>query len=138
MAIRFSVYSSPIPSLSRSWDKRPKNGGLLMCSSNNHVSVNLQIRSFDHKNKVFEDRSAGIVCYKDENGEIVCEGYDEGPRFHHQISRFTCNSRDVEIVELLQRCWVNVGADENEIKIAAAAEKDLNPSCNNNGYNKLC
>ncbi|KAL7100310.1 hypothetical protein ACP275_09G138700 [Erythranthe tilingii] len=136
MAARFSIYSSPIPSLSRFSDKRSKNSGLLMCSSNNHVSVNLQIRSFDHKNKVFEDRSAGIVCYKDENGEIVCEGYDEGPRFHHQISRFTCNSsRDVEIVELLQRCWVNVGADENEIKIAAA-EKDLNPSCNN-GFNKL-
>lgn len=43
---------------------------------------------------IFEDRSAGIVCYKDENGEIICEDYDEGPRLHHhQISRFTCNSR---------------------------------------------
>lgn len=42
---------------------------------------------------MFEDKSNGIVCYKDENGELICEGYDEGPRFSQQISRFTCNSR---------------------------------------------
>ncbi|MQL80206.1 hypothetical protein Taro_012656 [Colocasia esculenta] len=31
-------------------------------------------------NKVFEDQALGIVCYKDEHGEVICEGYDEGPR----------------------------------------------------------
>ncbi|XP_054781359.1 uncharacterized protein LOC129288673 isoform X4 [Prosopis cineraria] len=31
--------------------------------------------------KVYENESEGIVCYKDEStGEIICEGYDEGPR----------------------------------------------------------
>jgi len=29
---------------------------------------------------VFEDQLRGIVCYRDENGEMICEGYDEGPR----------------------------------------------------------
>ncbi|KAL5061387.1 hypothetical protein RYX36_032991 [Vicia faba] len=32
-------------------------------------------------NKVYEDQSEGIVCYQDEHGEIICEGYDEGPCF---------------------------------------------------------
>lgn len=31
--------------------------------------------------QVYEDESQGIVCYQDEHGEIVCEGYDEGPCF---------------------------------------------------------
>ncbi|PIN06717.1 hypothetical protein CDL12_20729 [Handroanthus impetiginosus] len=119
MAIIFSLYSSPTVTLSHGSAKGPRNNRLVMCS-NNHISVNLQIRSYDnYKNKlVFEDKSAGIVCYKDENGEIICEGYDEGPRFQQQISRFTCNSsRDVEIVDLLQRCWLHV-ADENELENA--------------------
>ncbi|KAK6128074.1 hypothetical protein DH2020_038179 [Rehmannia glutinosa] len=80
-------------------------------SANNHISVDLHFRSSSHKNKVFEDRSAGIVCYRDENGEITCEGYDEGPRLHQQLSRFSYNTRDVEIIEILERCWVQV-ADE--------------------------
>lgn len=37
--------------------------------------------------QVFEDACNGIVCYKDENGDIVCEGYDEGPRYEPQIPR---------------------------------------------------
>ncbi|CAD6339972.1 unnamed protein product [Miscanthus lutarioriparius] len=34
----------------------------------------------DKKVQVFEDQLRGIVCYRDENGEMICEGYDEGPR----------------------------------------------------------
>lgn len=37
--------------------------------------------------QVFEDESKGIVCYEDANGEVICEGYDEGPRFSQQNSR---------------------------------------------------
>lgn len=29
--------------------------------------------------KVYQDASRGIVCYRNEYGELVCEGYDEGP-----------------------------------------------------------
>eukprot|EP01018_Ginkgo_biloba_P027823 Gb_27091 [translate_table: standard] len=32
--------------------------------------------------KVFQDDSKGIVCYRNEFGEVICEGYDEGPHFH--------------------------------------------------------
>ena len=31
--------------------------------------------------QVYEDKSQGIVCYQDDRGEIICEGYDEGPCF---------------------------------------------------------
>ncbi|XP_061340928.1 uncharacterized protein LOC133287353 [Gastrolobium bilobum] len=52
------------------------------------------------KNKVYEDQSEGIICYEDENGEIICEGYDEGPRYQ-RISRPTHHPRDAEIMNLL-------------------------------------
>ena len=42
--------------------------------------------------QAFEDEAEGIVCYTDENGEMICEGYDEGPRFSH-ISRTNFQSR---------------------------------------------
>ncbi|KAH0734333.1 hypothetical protein KY285_010040 [Solanum tuberosum] len=57
---------------------------------------------------VFEDRSTGVVCYRDEYGEITCEGYDEGPRFCHQPPKSPSKSRDEEIVELLQRNWFHI------------------------------
>ncbi|KAI3463192.1 hypothetical protein Pfo_019855 [Paulownia fortunei] len=129
MATRFSLCSAPMITLNHASTRRPTNCRLVVMSANNHISVDLQFRS-SHKNKVFEDRSAGIVCHTDENGEITCEGYDEGPRFHQQLSRFSYNttSRDVEIIEMLQRCWLQV-ADENEFNSAnkgAAGQTDFN------------
>ena len=35
--------------------------------------------------QVYEDENMGIVCYTDENGELVCEGLDEGPRLTWQV-----------------------------------------------------
>ncbi|XVE51783.1 hypothetical protein DITRI_Ditri02bG0069000 [Diplodiscus trichospermus] len=67
----------------------------------------LRIRSFS-KNKVFEDQSEGVICYRDENGEIVCEGYDEGPRFPNQIPGTFYHLRDAEILDLLQERWLQI------------------------------
>ncbi|KAK4373816.1 hypothetical protein RND71_004493 [Anisodus tanguticus] len=61
--------------------------------------------------KVFEDKSTGVVCYRDENGEITCEGYDEGPRFYHQLPKSSSKSRDKEIIDLLQRNWLHIAAE---------------------------
>ncbi|WMV57397.1 hypothetical protein MTR67_050782 [Solanum verrucosum] len=61
--------------------------------------------------KVFEDTSTGVVCYRDEYGEITCEGYDEGPRFCHQPPKSPSKSRDEEIVELLQRNWLHIAVE---------------------------
>lgn len=43
--------------------------------------------------QVFEDRTNGIICYSDESGEIICEGYDEGPRLQQQIPVTACHPR---------------------------------------------
>ncbi|KAJ4827610.1 hypothetical protein Tsubulata_026417 [Turnera subulata] len=55
------------------------------------------------RNKVFENRSEGIICYRDENGEMICEGFDEGPRFHQYLPRTPFQPRDAEIVNLLHQ-----------------------------------
>lgn len=31
--------------------------------------------------QIFKDESQGIICYYDENGDLICEGWDEGPHF---------------------------------------------------------
>ncbi|KAH6558468.1 hypothetical protein KP509_1Z062200 [Ceratopteris richardii] len=36
----------------------------------------------DAATKVFADDTKGIVCYRTEAGEVVCEGMDEGPQFY--------------------------------------------------------
>ncbi|KAL8522651.1 hypothetical protein ACS0TY_012694 [Phlomoides rotata] len=109
MATRFPVCSAPVITLNRASTRGTTSSGFVVMCSKNHISVDLTCRS-SHKNKVFEDRSAGIVCYRDENGEITCEGYDEGPRFH-QKKLPTFNQRDVEIIQLLQKCWLQVGGE---------------------------
>ncbi|KAL6496904.1 hypothetical protein OROGR_028833 [Orobanche gracilis] len=116
MAIRFSHCSAFILPLSHDSKKGFMKNQMVMCAKND-ISADHQIRLPDlHKNKIYEDRSAGIVCYKDKNGEITCEGCDEGPRFHPQISGSSCSSRrDVEIIDLLQRCWLLHVTDENRV-----------------------
>ncbi|XP_047940177.1 uncharacterized protein LOC125187596 [Salvia hispanica] len=107
MAARLPLCSSPMaaPFMGSRVGCLTTSKMVMMCSKN-HTHTRSST-----KNKIFEDRSAGIVCYRDENGEITCEGYDEGPRFHQSISRFNQDRRDVEIIELLQRCWLQVAED---------------------------
>ena len=31
--------------------------------------------------QVFKDEQNEIICYYDANGDLVCEGWDEGPHF---------------------------------------------------------
>ncbi|KAK9923860.1 hypothetical protein M0R45_032258 [Rubus argutus] len=87
------------------------------------------------REEVFEDRSNGIICYKDDRGEIICEGYDEGPRYHHQNQRIVNQSRDAEIFDLLQQRWFNFMTDTELNK----AEKGvvLQEGINCNGFNTL-
>ncbi|KAK3025139.1 hypothetical protein RJ639_043921 [Escallonia herrerae] len=105
---------------------------LAQCHSSVKSTHQLQIRS-SLKNKVFEDQAAGIVCYRDDHGEITCEGYDEGPRLDKELTRLPCNSRDAEIVELLQRSWL-LFADSELADNDAVEAKDFNW----NGFNTFC
>uniref|UniRef100_A0A0A0K9A8 Uncharacterized protein n=1 Tax=Cucumis sativus TaxID=3659 RepID=A0A0A0K9A8_CUCSA len=101
-------------------------------------SFSLRIRS-SMKNKVFEDQSEGVICYADENGEIICEGYDEGPRFHQNVSEKGNNQREAEIIDLLlKQTWIQlgkgVGGELSHAEKEVAVRKDLNI----NGFNSFC
>ncbi|KAI3871186.1 hypothetical protein MKW98_015086 [Papaver atlanticum] len=85
--------------------------------STNNKTSKLQITS-SISNKVFEDQARGIVCYQDENGEIVCEGFDEGPRVNEQDLRIANNQKEIEIIEMLRRSCLQI-AEEDGLKHAA-------------------
>ncbi|KAG6397914.1 hypothetical protein SASPL_139364 [Salvia splendens] len=101
--------SSSIAILSRTSSKRPPRGSLVIMCATKPIPVGLRIRPYGHNkikiSDVFEDKLNGIICYKAGNGEIVCEGYDEGPLVG-----------DAERVGLLQRCWLHE-SDEKELPI---------------------
>ena len=48
--------------------------------------VPISLRSF----QVFEDQVRGVVCYRDDRGEMVCEGYDEGLRLGMRLPEKAC------------------------------------------------
>ncbi|TKY61155.1 hypothetical protein E2542_SST11005 [Spatholobus suberectus] len=93
------------------------------------------------KNKVYEDHSQGIVCYQDEHGEIICEGYDEGPCFQRVPEptyhpRGCAGFRDAQITNfLLRQSWLQIVKGENSNDaVEGRLQKDLN--CN--GFNSFC
>ncbi|KAJ6715010.1 hypothetical protein OIU85_026509 [Salix viminalis] len=95
----------------------------------------LSVRS-SLKAKVFENRAEGIVCYRDESGEIICEGFDEGPRFHQQLQGSSYHPRDAEIINLLQQRLlqvVNGGGFNNTENGVIVVQEDSNW----NGFNKF-
>jgi len=73
-------------------------------SSLSHLSLT---PATDNK-KVFEDQLRGILCYRDENGEMICEGYDEGPRLGIRLPEKACfpwwASEFLNILDLGSRC----------------------------------
>uniref|UniRef100_A0A803M9P2 Pentatricopeptide repeat-containing protein n=1 Tax=Chenopodium quinoa TaxID=63459 RepID=A0A803M9P2_CHEQI len=93
-------------------------------------ATKLQIRS-SVKDQVFEDHSTGIICYKDDRGEIICEGLDEGPRIHLQYPPTLVPVRDDDgILDRLQQRWLQIMDGET-----ANSSDLLKKSCN--GFNTL-
>ncbi|XP_039157422.1 uncharacterized protein LOC104419525 isoform X2 [Eucalyptus grandis] len=84
---------------------------------------------------VFEDRAEGIICYRDENGEIICEGLDEGPRFQPKILRAEYHPRDAKIIGHLQQNWIQLvnGREVYEGGIGLMAQEGFNW----NGFNRF-
>ncbi|KAE8707988.1 Remorin family protein [Hibiscus syriacus] len=54
----------------------------------------IQIKFFS-KNKVFEDQSEGVICYRDENGEMVCEDMMKALDFVNEHSIILGNHVDI-------------------------------------------
>ncbi|KAF8011268.1 hypothetical protein BT93_J1776 [Corymbia citriodora subsp. variegata] len=116
------------------WDSSPitKPVGSVAMLSRNRLLVNratgVRARS-SLKNQVFVDQCEGIVCYRDESGEIICEGYDEGPRFCRTIPRtaYRYEARDAEIIDLLQRNWLQIAEDGAlyKVEVGDILQEDL-------------
>ncbi|CAN1169052.1 hypothetical protein LINPERPRIM_LOCUS19564 [Linum perenne] len=103
---------------SRCSSKAPKPARIMIRSSSYPSSC------FSITSKTFENPVEGIVCYTDERtGEVICEGYDEGPRFHHQQNQqlpslsAAYSTRDGEIItNLLQQRLLQIvnGGDDDD------------------------
>ncbi|XP_020587414.1 uncharacterized protein LOC110029451 [Phalaenopsis equestris] len=55
--------------------------------TNHHVRLQTasnSLKKFNPVIKIFEDKESGVICYRDEQGYLICEGYDEGPRLPWQ------------------------------------------------------
>nr|GEU81571.1 choline transporter-like protein 2 [Tanacetum cinerariifolium] len=76
--------------------KNAKEVYVLQRSATLHLSMKNSTSQIHNKSHVvFEDESSGVVCYKDDKGEIICEAYDEGPRLEqqHRFSKFSSYQR---------------------------------------------
>ncbi|KAK4780967.1 hypothetical protein SAY87_017073 [Trapa incisa] len=91
-----------------------------------------QIRS-SYDSQMFDEGPEGIICYRDETGEIICEGYDEGPRFRSKISLTPPSLRDAEIIDRLQKNWIQIVKGSEVYQGLAPQEEGFN--CN--GFNNL-
>ncbi|KAE9467991.1 hypothetical protein RHGRI_025206 [Rhododendron griersonianum] len=103
MAVRFFCSAPSLITQNYMPIKKPVHKILRVTHSQIPVQKTQMITSSSIRIKIFEDQSRGIVCYKDDSGEITCEGYDEGPR-----PTSSYRPRDAEITDLLLRNWLQL------------------------------
>ncbi|CAD6212489.1 unnamed protein product [Miscanthus lutarioriparius] len=88
MSLRCYCYSSSVTIVPRRKTSRTTmiRASISMddCSSSESKKKSNSVSFTGKVNKVYEDKNTGILCYTDENGELVCEGLDEGPRLTRQ------------------------------------------------------
>ncbi|KAJ4750443.1 LL-diaminopimelate aminotransferase [Rhynchospora pubera] len=102
MALR---YTSPcFSTISR---KTPKSvTKAVMLPTRCHAQPMKTIKTFNFSstdNKIYEDKAIGIIGYKDKNGEVIYEGFDEGPRLPHEELEQINNAREASTRAQLQK-----------------------------------
>jgi len=92
-------------------------------SSLSHVSLT---PATDNK-KVFEDQLRGILCYRDENGEMICEGYDEGPRLGIRLPEKACFPwpMGVQVTDFIQLATLQVCEDVDVLQLKSDQKRQL-------------
>ncbi|KAJ1258398.1 hypothetical protein BS78_10G072500 [Paspalum vaginatum] len=112
---------SPRPSTRQAcfWLRTSAHGG----SSSQHLSFD----TVTDKKKVFEDQLRGIVCYIDENGEMVCEGYDEGPRLGMRLPEKACFPwpEGVQVTDFIQLATLQVFEDVDVLQLRSDRKRQL-------------
>ncbi|KAH0460194.1 hypothetical protein IEQ34_010857 [Dendrobium chrysotoxum] len=93
--INVPVTAMNSPAMTRNSQVMPRT----LTLTNHHVQLQTapnSLKKFNPVNKVFEDKETGVICYRDERGELICEGYDEGPRLSWQ-------QEDVKLEDLVEK-----------------------------------
>ncbi|KAL0917282.1 hypothetical protein M5K25_012333 [Dendrobium thyrsiflorum] len=106
--INVPVTAMNSPAMTRNSQAMPRTLAL----TNHHVQLQTapnSLKKFNPVNKVFEDKETGVICYRDERGELICEGYDEGPRLSWQ-------QEDVKVEDLVEK-----GLDYKSMKLSTEA-----------------
>uniref|UniRef100_A0A0D9VLW1 Protein TONSOKU n=1 Tax=Leersia perrieri TaxID=77586 RepID=A0A0D9VLW1_9ORYZ len=67
---------------------------------------------------VFEDQVRGVVCYRDDKGEVICEGYDEGPRLGMRLPEKTCFPwpMGIQVTDFIELSTLRVFEDVDFLK----------------------
>ncbi|XP_051204428.1 uncharacterized protein [Lolium perenne] len=116
--------SSPMSSVGPRFGARKPAAGLSFRTSAAHdcnpSSSRLSFAA-ETSNKVFEDQVRGIVCYRDDKGELVCEGYDEGPRLGMRLPEKACFPWPVgvQVTDFIHLATLRVfedGADDDVLR----------------------
>ncbi|CAN6214718.1 unnamed protein product [Urochloa humidicola] len=91
-------------------------------SSSSHLSLTAVTDK-----KVFEDQLRGILCYRDENGEMICEGYDEGPRLGIQLPEKACFPWPVgvQVTDFIQLSTLQVFEDVDVLHLKGDQKRQL-------------
>ncbi|XP_062234038.1 uncharacterized protein LOC133931215 [Phragmites australis] len=119
MAARISCHGHPASSSSMAMIS-PRSGtrkASFRFSTSAHGS-NLSFAATNNK-KVFEDQLRGIVCYIDEKGEMICEGYDEGPRLGMRLPEKACFPWPVgvHVTDFIQLATLRVFEDVDALQL---------------------
>ncbi|XP_066369070.1 uncharacterized protein [Miscanthus floridulus] len=77
--------------------------------------------------QVFEDQLRGMVCYRDEKGEMICEVYDEGPRLGTPLPEKACFPWPVgvQVTDFIQLAMLPVFEDADVLQQLKGDQKSL-------------
>ncbi|CAN6172869.1 unnamed protein product [Urochloa humidicola] len=91
-------------------------------SSSSHLSLTTVTDK-----KVFEDQLRGILCYKDANGEMICEGYDEGPRLGIRLPEKACFPwpMGVQVTDFIQLATLQGFDDVDVLQLKGDQKRQL-------------
>ncbi|CAN6253039.1 unnamed protein product [Urochloa humidicola] len=114
VAIRSSCHCSPsmaAPSLGT----RKATLKFINAVNSSHEHLSNSARSIK---TVFEDQVRGVVCYRDDRGEVICEGYDEGPRLGMRLPEKACFPwpMGIRVTDFIELSMLRVLEDEDALK----------------------
>ncbi|OEL13224.1 hypothetical protein BAE44_0025757 [Dichanthelium oligosanthes] len=130
MAARSSWYHHPSSTMAmvspRLGTRRPALR-LIISAHGSSSSSHLSFAPATENKKVFEDQLRGIVCYRDEKGEMICEGYDEGPRLGMRLPEKACFPWPVgvQVTDFIQLATLRVFEDAKALQVKSDHKSQL-------------